>query len=241
MNRRRTCHAQVTVGCARGGLFAIAALMLTSCLVDKDEKCGANQMENEVAHVSGCVCVPNSVQNPDGIGCTLCGDNAQVSSDGSACVCNPGFARESATGPCVASQLGAACSATAACVGTYPYCATAGYCTTSGCTTSADCAGGYTCDNSVSPSFCRKPATGQGQTCTVGGNECAAFDAKYCASGGAMAACAVSGCKTAKARCDTGYACCDFTPFGLADICVSSMQLSGGKCPGTGADPVVVP
>ncbi|MET0341221.1 MAG: hypothetical protein ABW252_09470 [Polyangiales bacterium] len=239
MQRPDTCTTQVILGCARGWLWATSALLLASCIVDDENKCGANQVESDVKHVSGCICAPNAIPNADGIGCTACGANASVQNG--ACTCNTGFAQVTAGGACVASQLAAPCSATAPCAGEYPFCTPTGYCSTSGCTSSAQCPGGYTCDTSGATSFCRKPATGQGAACTAAGNECAANDAKFCALQGPAGTCAVSGCKTTKGRCDVGFACCDFGAFGLTDFCLSEAALSGGKCPGTMADPVVVP
>lgn len=237
MQDRCTCQRQVNG--VRASILAVAAALLGSCIIDDENKCGANQVESDVNDVVGCICVQNSVPNANGIGCTLCGDNASV--QGGACACNPGFARLSEGGPCVASQLEAPCTSNAQCSPDYPFCSAGGYCTTSGCASSADCPGGYTCDDSVMPSFCRRPARGNSASCTAMGGECAGFEASYCAASGGRGVCAVSGCKTVKARCDVGYACCDFGSFGLTDFCMPTASLMDGKCPGTGADPVVVP
>jgi len=214
----------------------IAALcLLTGCLVDTDDPCSPNQVVLESGFV-GCVCAPGSVINAAKDGCTPCGANEIIKEN--ACTCAPGFARLTAGGACAMSSVGAACTDSAGCSGDFPFCAPGGYCSKSGCAQTTDCPAGYACETSASPPYCSRPPKGQGDACdpTMGAAACPG-EANYCAAGGASPSCAVSGCATTK-TCHGDWACCDFKQFGLADLCVAPSALSGGKCPGTNADPV---
>jgi hypothetical protein len=205
-------------------------ILLVGCMVDSDHPCDANEVKLN-ADYGGCECAPGSVLNAAKDGCTACGANEEVKQG--ACACKAGFARPSEGAACAASMQGAACSATAACGGEFPYCSPKSYCTKSGCSSDADCSvGGYYCDTTASPAYCARPPTGQGKTCSSSA-DCAGLEANACTGG----ACLVSGCKTT-ATCHGGWACCDFSAFGMQDVCIPPTQLSGGKCPGTMADPV---
>jgi hypothetical protein len=213
--------------------YSTAALMagLTSgCLVDSDQPCGDNEQKLD-ADFGGCECVANAVLDADKGGCSLCGANEEVQQG--ACACKAGFARPAEGAACVASQQGAACSSASGCSGEYPYCAPQGYCTKSPCITDQDCSvGGYACETGATPAYCSRPPTGQGKACG-GPADCMGLEASLCMSG----SCLVSECKTST-RCHGSWVCCDFSAFGMADVCVPPTQLSGGKCPGTMADPV---
>jgi hypothetical protein len=217
---------------AATGLGLIAALLLPGCFVDQDQPCGENEIEHTgeegLNFIKGCTCAPNTVRNPNGIGCSACGENSSIV--GGTCTCNSGYARVTTDGPCVKSELGAACSASTPCGPEFPVCAAGGYCTTSGCATSEDCKGGYACDTSLSPPTCIRPPTGQGLACQSAAS-CAGFEASYCAN----STCAVTNCKSGATKCFPGTACCDYSGFGLADICA---PLTDGKCAGTMAPPV---
>jgi hypothetical protein len=214
----------------RSILWLAAPLVLAACIIDSDNPCGPNQHESE-GGFAGCVCDPGAIVDADKTGCTLCGANEEVKQG--ACECKGGFARPAAGQACVASQQGAACTANSGCGGDFPYCAPQGYCTKSPCSSNADCTlGGYACETTASPAYCSRPPTGQGKTCASAA-DCAGLEANACMGG----ACLVSGCKTTT-RCHGSWACCDFSAFGMADVCVPDTQLSGGKCPGTMADPV---
>ncbi|HEX5660887.1 MAG TPA: hypothetical protein VFX59_27025 [Polyangiales bacterium] len=212
-------------------LVALAApLTLGACIVDSDNRCGAHQHESEEGFV-GCVCDPGATVNADKSGCAPCADHEEVVQG--ACACQTGFARPAAGAACVASQQGAACSSSAGCSADFPLCAPQGYCTKSPCTSDADCAlGGYACETSASPAYCSRPPAGQGKTCSSAA-DCAGLEASACTGG----SCLVSGCKTTT-RCHGSWACCDFSAFGMADVCVPDTGLIDGKCPGTMADPV---
>lgn len=210
--------------------LALATLALVGgCLVDTDERCDENQTVLE-GDFGGCVCAPGSVLNAAKNGCTKCGAHEVVKEN--ACTCETGFARLTPGGECSASQLEAACSATAPCGGEYPYCAAPGYCTKGTCAASSECPAGFACELKASPVYCSRPPTGLNSVCDAT-TPCTG-EANYCA----MGACAVSGCATTK-TCHGDSACCDYTSFGLADICIPGAKLMAGKCPGTGTDPVV--
>ena len=77
--------------------WAVAALVMTSCIVDDDNRCGAGQRElNDL--FEGCVCKVGYVPNADGVGCHACGANQEAK--GGACVCSPGYGRTSSSAPC---------------------------------------------------------------------------------------------------------------------------------------------
>ncbi|MDB4988726.1 MAG: hypothetical protein JWN04_3904 [Myxococcaceae bacterium] len=208
------------------------AASLTGCLVDTDKRCSANEklVDKDFA---GCVCVDNAVLNAKKDGCDLCGANTVVK-DG-ACVCATGYAKLAADGECVMSALESPCSASSGCTGDYPFCAPGGYCSKSGCRTAADCPATYACETNQSPPYCSRPPVGQGAVCDVAKNsaDCTA-EADYCV----MGHCVVSGCATTK-TCHGDWVCCDFSRFGLRDICTTPGSLIDGMCPGTGAAPVV--
>lgn len=215
------------------GATALGLFVSTACLVNEDKPCDAYQVPLK-GNISGCVCEANSVVNADGSGCVPCGVNQVVKAN--KCECDTGFAATGANGECVKSELGASCSATMPCAGDFPYCAAAGYCTKSGCTSNADCTGaGYWCDKSGATSFCSQPPTGLNKSCTSSA-ECAGLAASRCVQG----TCQVGGCATGPS-CFSDYVCCDYTPVAasIGDVCVPPTSLMEGKCPGTGAAPVV--
>ncbi|HEY6878078.1 MAG TPA: hypothetical protein VI299_08655 [Polyangiales bacterium] len=206
----------------------VAPLALSGCIVDKP--CDANEIDRS-GRYGGCECAPGSVLNADKTECLPCGANEEVQQG--ACVCKTGFAKPSADAACVASQQGAACSGPSGCSGEFPYCAPGGYCTKSPCAGDNDCTvGGYACETSASPAYCSRPPTGQGKSCMTSA-DCAGTEATACLQG----ACLVAGCAKTT-RCHGSWACCDYTSFGAADVCLPPSALSAGKCPGTMADPV---
>lgn len=206
-------------------------LLCGGCLVDADRPCSENELVLK-ADFAGCVCAEGTVVNAERTGCTRCAEHERVS-DG-VCACVDGYARVTEGGACSASSLGAACSASAPCTGDFPYCSPPGYCARSGCTASADCPAGYACEVTQSPPYCSRPPSGQGAPCdTSRDNADCTGEADYCA----MGSCVVSGCAGSKS-CHGDWACCDFTSFGLKDLCVAPSALVAGMCPGTNAPPV---
>lgn len=217
---------------ARWQLLPAALALWAGCIVDSDNPCRENEIKLE-GDIAGCLCAPGAVPNADGSGCVLCGANEVVKSG--KCECDVGFAR-AGDGSCLRSELGAACGATMACGSEFPFCAPGGYCTKQGCTSSSECVGsGYWCDTSTSPSVCTRPPTGLGKSCMTSA-DCAGQEANTCA----QMTCAVGGCATT-VKCFADTVCCDFTAFGIGDICIPPTSLAAGKCPGTMADPVVRP
>jgi hypothetical protein len=102
---------------------------------------------------------------------------------------------------------------------TYNHCAAAGYCTTSGCTGAGDCTGGYACDVSGTPAYCRRPPMGIGKTCTSNA-DCAGSEATFCDMFGGNK-CIVEGCSLSPDSCFPGTECCDLTAFGVPmPICI---------------------
>ena len=214
----------------RGGmrrLTGTAALLLLlgsiagACTYDPDDRCGPNQVvygDNQ-----RCVCAPGTAWTDKG--CVACGPN-EVSGP-SGCQCAPGYSRPAPGAACEAapSGLGADCDVDSEpCTDpAFPHCqpvdGTSGYCTTSDCTSSADCDGGYACDASESPSYCRRPPLGAGMPCTSN-DDCAGTEATYCdvfVSG----TCLVEGCTVDPNDYFEGTECCDLSAFGIPlPICI---------------------
>lgn len=200
--------------CADG--YAAAA---TGCV-----KCSANEMVG----TSGCVCKAGYGRKDATTPCAACGANEATGATG-ACECATGFSRATADAPCTASATsgqGVACdTVTAPCTdAVYNHChvvtGTAGYCTVQGCTSSAGCTGGYMCALTASPSYCRRPPTGEGKACTSDA-DCAGTEATYC-NVFMTQKCQVQGCTLNPNDCFTGTVCCDYTAFGVAQYqCVA--------------------
>lgn len=217
------------------GALAIGALATASCIVD-GSRCDAHQVELH-GNFAICVCEPDAVFNASGAGCTPCGEN-ETALNG-ACTCKEGFARPAADAGCVASTVGAACSAATPCSSTeYPFCVTTtagdGYCSREGCASNADCPTDYTCEAGASARYCKRPLTGLGAACTSSA-DCAGFEASYCEAFQTHT-CILQGCANGAASCPNEWACCDFSsllgaPF---SICASPSTLTGGSCPNGG-------
>ncbi len=206
-------------------LGTFAALAPVACTFDSSDRCGPNEViygNNE-----RCVCVEGAAYTP--AGCVMCGENEVPGSTG--CVCAPGYSRSAEGSPCEAASaaLGAECSTSMPCSDeTYAHCemssAGDGYCTSTGCS-DGDCSGGYACDTSVSPSVCRRPPTGMGQSCSSAA-DCAGTDATYCDTF-MTHTCIVEGCTLSPNDCFIGFDCCNLSQFGVPEpICVPT-----GACP----------
>lgn len=211
-------HAAALVG-------ALGAISFAGCVYDANDRCSAN----EVLDGKKCVCVAGAAMTDHG--CVLCGEH-EVPTAGE-CVCADGYMRSGANATCVPvpTALGAACDTTATPCSdpTYDFCqpiaTTQGYCTTSGCASSADCVGGYACDTTASPAYCKRPPTGLGQACQSAA-DCASYEATYCEAVQTHE-CMVEGCTLSPDDCFEGYECCDLTALGLAKtLCVPV-----GGCP----------
>ena len=213
----------------RGPLLSLAAVLAAaaSCVYDANNRCDENEMLS--ADGRQCICVPGSAMTAHG--CTLCGAN-EVPGNGM-CDCAPGFSRPMPGAACAQAPvaLGMACDTQSApCTdATYSTChvtgGTAGYCTNTGCATSADCSGGYACETSATPAFCRRPPMGAGMPCQSPA-DCAGTEATFCDLA-VTHTCLVQGCSLTADDCFQGTQCCDLSGFGVAQpICVQS-----GTCP----------
>ncbi|HEY6880216.1 MAG TPA: hypothetical protein VI299_19465 [Polyangiales bacterium] len=217
--------------------LALSGLLATQagCLIDHD-RCDAHQVEYS-KDFALCLCEPNAVINPSGVGCTPCGAHELAQND--VCVCEPGYTKQSADGGCSASDIGAACSAETACSAAYPYCVmtsgSAGYCSTSGCARNADCPGGWTCEQKGADRYCSKPRTGLGVSCSSQA-DCAGFEANYCellfAHACILHDCAAGG----SASCPNEWGCCDYSGLlgSPLSTCVPPEMLNAGSCPAGG-------
>jgi hypothetical protein len=211
----------------RTTMFAmVGVLLLHACVYDSGRRCDPGQLFDGLAFVCGAA----AVMKDDGQ-CVACGANEVAA--GTKCQCAEGFARASSDAPCagIPVYVPPACDAeTSPCTdATVNYCqavsGTSGYCTTSGCTSIDDCNNGFRCDTVASPTYCRRPPTGQGKSCKSA-SDCAGADATYCDSYQTHL-CYVQGCSMSSDDCFPGYACCDLTSLGLA----STLCLPEGSCP----------
>jgi hypothetical protein len=202
---------------------AACALLLVACVYDPDQRCDGGQVLYE-SDFPRCICAPGSAATAEG--CVPCADNEVAAATG--CDCAEGFARPSDGATCEAVPMGqgVACDeASAACVDPdYNHCqivsGTSGYCTNTGCTGASDCAGGYACDTTASPSFCRRPPLGAGQSCSAD-SDCAGTEASYCDTF-VTHTCLVVGCSLAPDNCFAGTECCDLSAFGVPrPLCVA--------------------
>jgi hypothetical protein len=228
---RRACSERLNGGAdrqrrraARFAALAFTGALFVGCLYDADDRCSPGTV---LFGGTVCVCAEGSVLTDEG--CLVCGEN-EVAGAG-ACVCASGFSRASEGAPCESapSALGTACdtAASAPCTdATYTVChvtsGTAGYCT-EGCVSSAECEGGFACEATAAPSYCRRPPTGAGQTCAVDA-DCAGTEATLCEN--RMSNRCVVVCDPTASDCFPGTQCCDFTMFGApAPFC-----LPDGSC-----------
>jgi hypothetical protein len=204
-------------------------LPVVACVYDSDNRCGEGQaLETEGTET--CICAKGYATTPTG--CVLCPENEEPGATG--CVCKAGYSKPTADAPCAQAGvgMGATCDATSIpCTdATYNHChavsGTAGYCTTQGCTSDADCSGGYMCDLSATPAYCRRPPLGFGKACSTDA-DCAGTEATYCDSF-MTKTCLVQGCTLEPDNCFSGTECCNLSAFGVAQpLCV---LLSNGGC-----------
>jgi hypothetical protein len=206
-------------------LVLVCAGLLVGCLPPEDERCSPHQVL-----VDGfCMCSQNTIPPPNAVGdCVPCEKHQHAT--GGICVCDDGFASDG-MGGCIGTPpgLGVSCSATMACpVAEFPTCHDTGnagsYCTSTGCAGNDQCDGGFSCDRTVTPAFCKRPPTGLGMTCAAPA-DCAAFDASYCEMIQSHT-CQVQNCSQSPDNCQVGSACCDLTMFSLPKLCVPI-----GMCP----------
>jgi hypothetical protein len=217
-------------------VITAGAAMTAGCLYDESARCGAGEV---LDMADNCVCAPGNVPVYRDItvlmpvspteakpfsSCKPCGANQMVRAD--KCVCAPGFA-QGATG-CVASNLGATCTADADCAsGDQKFCSLpAGYCTKSGCATNADCNtdADYACATTATPPYCKRPPLGQGAACTAAqGDPACTAEAPVCAVGSCVPP---PGCKV-DGDCTPSRKCCDLTNVGQPGLTLCL----AGACP----------
>jgi hypothetical protein len=191
------------------------------CLYDPDERCGENQVYSELDSL--CVCAAETA--PTEQGCEPCGEDEVAGPNG--CDCAEGFSRPEPDAACeeTPAALGVDCDAgNAPCSDArFNHCQVvedaSGYCTSTDCSSTADCEGGYACDTTASPSYCRRPPVGAGRSCSSD-DDCAGTEATYCDTFMSQS-CLVQGCSPSSDDCFEGSECCDLSGFGVAEpLCV---------------------
>ena len=224
-NRRPT-----TLRLARAFVCSMLVASIAGCVYDPNRRCDPGQRYNGFS----CLCAANAIL-VNGGQCVACGANEVAGTDG--CVCAQGTARQSPDAGCepLPADQGAACdTATTPCNSdsTYNYCFAAsgsgGYCTTSDCASDAGaaCSGGYVCEVSASPSYCRRPPIGLGISCTSAA-DCAGTEATLCDTVFSNE-CQVQGCTLSPNNCFPGWDCCDLSSYGIG---VSTVCVPAGECP----------
>lgn len=207
-------------------LFALLGALPSACVYDSSEPCGPHQ----VMYGDKLRCVCDATSAPTPTGCTPCG--AHEVPGATSCVCEAGYSRPSADAACAETPtgLGTACDATTPCADpAFSHCQIvdggSGYCTTIDCTGPEDCTGGYACDTTGSPSFCRRPPVGAGMSCTSNA-DCEGTEATSCDTFMSHT-CLVQGCSLTPDNCFSGTACCDLSKFGAPQ----PLCLPEGACP----------
>lgn len=206
--------------------LAVWGLVLTACVYDPDERCGPNQ---QYIGNDACSCSPGFILNDSGT-CVACGKH-ETERNGS-CECDDGYARATPTAACTPkpSGLGDACDDASPCNSAefsdcHAVAGGDGYCTKA-CTSASDCSGGYRCQLSGDSGYCRRPATGYGDSCKTS-EDCAGKEASFCETLQSHV-CIVS-CEAGADACFADEVCCDLSVFGGSLICVPD-----GKCPTQG-------
>lgn len=215
---------------AQAWVCLMAVAQVVGCVYDPNRRCDSDQRYNGFS----CLCAANAIL-VNGGQCVACGANEVGGENG--CVCAQGMARQSPDAGCepLPADQGAACdTVTTPCSSdsTFSYCfaasGTSGYCTTSDCASDAGeaCTGGYACEVSAAPSYCRRPPIGLGNSCTSAA-DCAGSEATLCDT---MISneCQVQGCTLSPNNCFPGWDCCDLSSYGIG---VSTVCVPAGKCP----------
>jgi hypothetical protein len=201
-------------------VVALIGPVAGACLYDPGQRCGPAMQY--VAAADACVCDRNAV--PVAGGCQVCA--ADEIPSGGKCVCPPGETR-TAQGACAkVAGLGDPCdTASTPCTdATYSFCATkgsgtAGTCTRA-CTASSDCDAAYTCATWDAHPHCRT-FEGLGDSCTSPA-DCTG-DAQFCDTFQTHT-CIVAGCSLTTNDCPRGQTCCDFSSFGIGNLCAGACQ-----------------
>ncbi len=180
------------------------------CVYDAANTCGPSMRYESALGV--CVCDDDAVAV--GGGCKKCADDEVVS--GVSCGCPAGETKNADNRCAPVPGLGSACAATSECTAPpFDLCAIRdgiGSCT-SQCSADTDCPANYVCADWEPVPYCRV-FTGYGATCVT--DECASYDASFCAQGH----CVVQGCTLGVDDCPRDTGCCDFSGFGIGTLCV---------------------
>ncbi len=207
-------------------LMSLAGLAPAGCLYEDGELCGPNQHHD--SDRPQCVCNEGyGLVNGE---CVPCGEY-EKGNPTDACTCMEGYARTSATSPCVPAA-GAACTTDADCtIDAFSHCVTDGerkYCTSTGCVPGqGKCPGDFACNDRVDVPFCQAPPIGLGKSCKTPA-DCAGTQATYCES--AMSGmCLVQGCVENPDACHGDWACCDIAIL-KTSLCVPLTEVTGTSC-----------
>lgn len=218
MNNKDWPQGSLRPSIKRRAASVLLGFLATGCVLDSDDLCGPNQViwgDDE-----RCVCAEGTVYTAEG--CVPCGENESPGPTG--CVCNEGLARPAPGAPCEPppAGIGDACTTAADCTNPdYPFCQPSdfgAYCTKQSCATALDCGAGFDCDASATPSYCKRPPVGAGESCT-GPDDCAGTEALFCDLV-ATNSCLVQGCTLEPDDCFSGTECCNMASFNLPNICL---------------------
>jgi hypothetical protein len=201
-------------------IAALIGPLLEACVYDPDRRCGPAM--TYLAATETCVCNSNAVPVPGG--CRACAADEVTS--GGKCACPAGQTKNTQGVCATVAGLGDPCDTQSApCTdATYSFCATkgsgtSGTCTRT-CTGNADCEAAYTCATWDAHPYCRTFA-GLGDRCASPA-DCTG-DAAYCDTFQSHT-CIVSGCSLTTNDCPRDQTCCDFSGFGLGNLCAGACQ-----------------
>jgi hypothetical protein len=203
----------------------------SSCLFHAGDRCDPGQ--NYDAQAGLCVCDASQNLVAGDHGCVACGEHEVAGND--VCSCADGYQRPSAGAVCavIPEALGAACASDTDCADkTYDTCHIvtdgASYCTNVGCKSNDDCTGGYACNTSAKASYCERPPSGDGQSCSSD-DDCEGTEATYCEIYDTHV-CHVQGCSLAPNDCFPGQDCCDLS-VASGGIVTKLICVAAGTCP----------
>jgi hypothetical protein len=202
----------------RAARWMLLGLLGHGCVLDSDDLCGPGQVI--WGDDQRCICGEGLAYTAEG--CVPCGAN-ETASTAAGCVCNAGYARPAPAQACavIPDGIGDACDSNTECLNSaYSHCQLGGvgggYCTTTGCTGPADCTGGFVCETSASPTYCKRPPFGAGRPCTAPA-DCADTEATFCDTIVSQS-CLVQNCTVTPNDCFAGMECCPIA--GLPNLCI---------------------
>lgn len=146
-------------------LAVLAALLLGSCLYDKDDRCrNGRQIDDNL-----CLCPPGTTE----MGETCVSQAAKPSGLGDAC---------DETERCTSEDFPLCFTED-----------DTGYCTKSGCSSESDCGEGFYCGPGMDSMICKRLPSGLDTTCSSD-DDCKDFDANYCSISPFASICAIKDC-----------------------------------------------